>query len=127
MINGKIVCIRVSRHYYEEKPWAYIGKVRQFSENWVGIEAKAISVARGQTTSIEIDEEFQAFLIPRESIASIRVLPDKFDLSTIQVDLTNTRLNVLIEGAAPCFVGDVLAPGAAVAEARMGRLGRGAV
>ncbi|HIJ64420.1 MAG TPA: hypothetical protein HPP77_00610 [Candidatus Hydrogenedentes bacterium] len=112
MISDKIVCLRVKRGFYEEKPWAYVGKVRQFSENWVAIDARGIYVFRTQTMSIEVDQEVRGFVIPRESIASIRVLPDDFDRKSIQVDLADSKLRMLVKGAPDCFIGDVAAGGA---------------
>ena len=109
MIDGKIVCLRTKRSFYEEKPWAYIGKVRQFSENWVAMDARGVYVFRGQTMSIEVDKEPQGFLIPRENVASIRVLPDNFDRKSIQVDLTDSKLTVLVKGTSDCYIGDVMA------------------
>ena len=109
MINGKIVCLRLRRSFYEDKPWAYVGKVRQFTENWIAIDARGIYVFRTQTMSIEVDEEVRGFVIPREGIASIRVLPDNFDRKSIQVDLTDSKLSILVKGGPNCYVGDVMA------------------
>lgn len=45
-----------------------------------------------------IDEEVRTLVFPRESIFSIRILPDDFDLENIQIVVHNRRLDLVVDG-----------------------------
>lgn len=97
MIEGKIVKIRFKKYFQEQKLWVFIGKVLKFTENWIMVEGKGIVVVKGQVKPVDVDEEKRIILVPRENIAHIRILPDNFDVESIEIVEKGLRLFVKVK------------------------------
>lgn len=97
MIEGKIVKIRFKKYFQEQKLWVFIGKVLKFTENWIMVEGKGIVVVKGQVKPVDVDEEKRVILVPRENIAHIRILPDNFDVDSIEILEKGLRLFVKVK------------------------------
>lgn len=97
MIEGKIVKIRFKKYFQEQKSWVFIGKVLKFTENWIMVEGKGIVVVKGQVKPVDVDEERRIILVPRENIAHIRILPDNFDVDSIEILEKGLRLFVKVK------------------------------
>ena len=106
MIAGKMVRIRLRRNFVEQRLGVFIGKVVEFTENWVTVEGKGIIILKGQARLADVDEEPRVIMIPRENIAHIRILPDSFDISEILVEARGFRIYVLVDGAPDTAIGE---------------------
>ena len=98
MLTGKFVKIRFRRYFADQKQWIFIGKVVEFTENWISVEGKGIVIFKGRPDPVDIDEAPRTLVIPRGTIAHIRVLPDDFDLDVIKTKSSKLRLYVEVEG-----------------------------
>ncbi|MCM8818439.1 MAG: hypothetical protein NC915_03050 [Candidatus Omnitrophica bacterium] len=107
MIEGKIVKIRFKKFFLEQKLWVFIGKVLKFTENWIMVDGKGIVVIKGKLTPVDIDKEKRIILIPRDSIAHIRVLPDNFDLEKIEVIEKDLRLFVKVKDGPDTSISEI--------------------
>lgn len=107
MIKDRNVRIKMKKHFKEQRPWSYVGKVTAFSENWIVLEARGIMLSRAQSTGVEIDKHASAFMLPRENIESIRILPDSFDIKNLSVTTDGQQLLLNVEKAANAFLGEL--------------------
>jgi len=106
MLEGKMVKIRFRRYFADQKQWIFVGKVVEFTENWVTVNGKGIVVFKGRKEPVDIDQEPRMLMIPRENIAHIRLLPPDFDLTNIRVDIRNMRMYVKVPGAPDTSIGE---------------------
>jgi len=91
MIQGRKVKIRFKTFYAEQRHWVFVGRVEQFSESWVMVTGRGIVSLKGQVKPADVDPEDRTLVIPRENIAHIRILPDSFDATSIQLTSRGTR------------------------------------
>ena len=98
MLKGKVVKIRFKRNFADQKLWVFIGKVLEFSNYWISVEGRGLVIFKGRQQPVDIDDEPRLLVIPRETIAHIRVLPDDFDYRNIQTKSKGFRLYVDIPG-----------------------------
>jgi len=110
MIKGKMVKARFKRYFSGQCLWVFVGKVLEYSENWVQIEGKGLVFNLGQVSlksPIEIDNEIRILIIPRENIAHIRVLPDNFDLTSIETERKGFRYYISVKDGPDASLGEV--------------------
>jgi len=107
MLKGKNVRVRLRRNFEEQKPWVFVGKVDQMSENWLALTGKGILIIRGKTRPVEIDDELRQMVIPRDNIANVRVLPDDFGLDEIEVFHEGIRVGIGVKGAPNTWIGEL--------------------
>jgi len=107
MLKGKMVRIRQRRYFPEQKLWAFVGNVTDFSENWVCLEGKGIVVVRGKSVPAEIDEAPRPLMIPRDNIANIRILPHDFDLDHIEICFEGIKVGIKVKGAPDTWISEV--------------------
>jgi hypothetical protein len=107
MIEGKIVKVRFKKFFEEQRLWVFIGKVIKFTENWVMMEGKGIIVSKGKITPVDVDKELRTLLIPRENIAHIRVLPDDFDITNLEIESTGVRYFIKVKGGPHTSIGEL--------------------
>lgn len=105
MIKDRFVRVKLKKQYHEEKAWNYVGKVTAFNDHWLVMEAKGVMVTRQNPSGVEVDAKAQAIMVPRENIETVRVLPDNFDMANLRFTTDNQKLVMLVDGAAPAFVG----------------------
>ena len=106
MITGKMVKIRFRRGFPDQKQWVFIGKVLEFTENWVTVEGKAIVLFKGRPEPVDIDAEPRVLMVPRENTAHIRLLPDDFDITTIKTRIKGLRTYVEVPNAPDTSIGE---------------------
>ncbi|MCL5408963.1 MAG: hypothetical protein M1135_02965 [Candidatus Omnitrophica bacterium] len=106
MIKGKMVKVRFKRYFPEQRMWVFVGKVLEFSENWVMVDGRGIITLKGQVKPADIDEKPRAILVPRENIAHIRILPDNFDISKMEIITQGTREYIKVEDGPNTSIGD---------------------
>jgi len=106
MIKDRIVRIKVKRNY-QQRPLNYVGKVTAFNDFWVVLEARAVLVCRAQPNGVQVDKRPSATMVPRDNIESIRVLPDKFNTEDIRVTTEGQQLQMIVEGAPDCYLGEL--------------------
>jgi hypothetical protein len=106
MITGKMVKIRFRRHFPDQKQWVFMGKVLEFTENWVTVEGKAIVLFKGRPEPVDIDAEPRILMVPRENIAHIRLLPDDFDITKIKTKIKGLRTYVKVPNAPDTSIGE---------------------
>jgi len=107
MIVSNIAKIRFKRNFREQSLWVFIGKVLEFTENWIKVEGKGIVVIYGQVNPIDIDDELRVMLVPRENIAHIRLLPDDFDITKIEIERKNNRYFFKVKNAPSASLGEL--------------------
>jgi hypothetical protein len=107
MIKDKMVRVKLRKHFHEQRPMLFVGKVTGFSENWVILHAKGLMLSRSQPNGVQIDAKPSAMLIPRDNIDSIRVLPDSFDLETIKITTDGQQIRMVVESAQDALLGEM--------------------
>jgi len=98
MIIGKMVRVRLRRDFFEQRLWVFVGKVMGFTENWVMIEGKGLTVLQRGELDVEVENELRHVVIPRDNIAIIRVLPDTFDMTNIRTVNKGHKLCLVVDG-----------------------------
>jgi len=106
MITGNMVKIRTKRYFSGQPLWFIVGKVLDSSENWVKVEGKGIGFFHGKVDPVDIDEDMRVLLLPRENIAHIRILPDDFDITNINVERVGFRYYIEVENAPDASLGE---------------------
>ncbi len=98
MLTGKFVKIRFRRYFTDQNLWVFIGRVIEFTENWVTVQGKGIVIFKGRPDPVDIDATQRTLVIPRGTIAHIRVLPDEFDLDNVTTKSSKFRIYIEVEG-----------------------------
>lgn len=98
MLKDKNVKIRFKRHFADQKLWVFIGKVLEFTDCWVTVKGRGLVVFKGRPDPIDIDEDPRVLVIPRETIAHIRVLPDDFEYKDIETKTRGFRVYADVPG-----------------------------
>ncbi|MCM8821698.1 MAG: hypothetical protein NC831_02650 [Candidatus Omnitrophica bacterium] len=106
-LKGKTVKIRFKKYFEEQRLWVFVGKVIEFSENWIMVEGKGLIVSKGKITPVDIDKEIRTLLVPRENIAHIRFLPDDFDISNIEIEERGIRYFIKVKGGPNTSIGEI--------------------
>lgn len=106
-IKGKMVKIRFKKYFEEQRLWVFVGKVLEFTENWIMVEGKGLIVLKGKVTPVDIDEKIRTLLIPRDNIAHIRILPDNFDISNIEIEQTGIRYFIKVKDGPHTSIGEI--------------------
>ena len=107
MIKGYYVRVKLKKHYKEQRPMSFVGKVREFSDVYMVLHGKGIMMVRTHPDGVQIDEEAVDMLIPRENIDNIRVLPEKFDLKNLSITTEGQQLTLVVKGAPDCYLGEL--------------------
>jgi len=107
MIKDRMVRVKLKKFYKEQKPFCFVGKVTAFSEGWVVLEAKGIMLSRAQSNGVQVDSRANPVMIPRESIESIRLLPDNYDINNITVTTEGQQLRLVVDGPRDVFIGEL--------------------
>ena len=107
MIKDRIVRIKLKRQYQEQRPMNYVGKVTHFNDNWVGLEAIGLMIARNQPNHVQIDAHRSATVVPRDNIESIALLPDNFDIKNIRVTTEGQQIQIDVTGAPNIYIGEL--------------------
>ncbi len=106
-LTGKKVKIRFKKYFEEQRLWVFIGKIIRFTENWAMLEGKGLIVSKGKITPVDIDDEVRTLIIPRDNISHIRLLPDDFDVSNIEVEVRGIRYFVKVKGGPHTSIGEI--------------------
>ena len=107
MIKDRIVRVKLKRHYAEQRPMNYVGRVTAFNDFWVAMESTGLMLARHQHNNVQIDAHRGASLIPRDNIESIALLPDDFDVKNIQITTEGQQILIEVPGAANVYIGEM--------------------
>ncbi|MCM8757342.1 MAG: hypothetical protein NC823_02550 [Candidatus Omnitrophica bacterium] len=107
MLKGKMVKIRFRRYYAEQRLWVFIGKVLDFTGDWITVEGKGIIVVKGDVHSPIADEKPRILMIPRDNIAHVRVLPDNFDINRLEFYTRGVRHFIRVPGAPETSIGEI--------------------
>lgn len=107
MIKDRFVRIKMVKRHPNQRPMSYVGKVTAFSENWVVVDGKGIMLNRHEQSGVQIDKISSAMMIPRESIESIRVLPDNFNVEKLSVNTNGQQLVLHVDGQRDAFIGEL--------------------
>jgi hypothetical protein len=107
MIKDKMARIKLKKHFHEQRPYVYVGKIAQFTETWVAVHGKGVMVSRSQPNGVQIDQKASLTLIPRDNIESIRVLPDTYDLNAIRITTDGQQLRLVVEGGLDVFIAEM--------------------
>ena len=107
MLKDRMVRVKLIKHFHEQRPMNYVGKVTGFTDAYVVMEAKGIMLARQQPNGVQIDKMATPQVIPRESIESIRVLPDNFDINNMRVSTEGQQLVLVVDGKRDAHLGEL--------------------
>ncbi len=108
MIKGKMVKVRFKRYFSEQRMWVFVGKVLEFTENWIMLDGRGIITLRGSIKAADIDEKPRVILVPRENIAHIRILPDTFDVLKIEIITKGSREYMKVKDGPDTSIGDAI-------------------
>jgi len=97
MLKGKIVKLRFRRYFADQKLWVLIGKVLDFTENWLIIEGRGLVIFKGRQDPVDVDDEPRVLAVPRDNVSHIRILPDNFDLTNIRTKAERLRIYVEVD------------------------------
>ena len=107
MLKDKMIRVRLSKSHQQQRPLSFVGKCLAFTDFWIAIQGRSIMVTRANKSGVQIDDKLSQHVIPRDSIESIRVLPDDFDLNTMTVTTEGQQLVLPVKGQQPCFIGEI--------------------
>ena len=107
MIKDRIVRVKLKRHYAEQRPMSYVGKVTAFNDFWLAMESTGLLIARNQPNHVQIDKHRGATLIPRDNIETIALLPDNFDVKDIRVTTEGQQIQIEVTGAPNVYIGEL--------------------
>lgn len=107
MLKDRMVRVRLNKSYHEQRPQSFVGKCTGFNNYWVVVEGRGIMVTRSERSGVQLDAKSTVTVIPRNNIESIRVLPDDFDVNTMQITTEGQQLVLAVPGAQPCFIGEI--------------------
>ena len=99
MNTGSMVKIRFKRYFEKQKLWFFVGKVEKFTDAWVTVHGKGIVFDTGHIKPLNIDEDSRSLMIPAVNISHIRLLPDGFDVSKIEAEISGKRWVMKVNGA----------------------------
>ena len=106
MLRERIVRLKLKKHYHEQKPWSYVGKVTAMSDFWIGMEAVGMMLSRQQPNGVQLDKRPSVVVIPRDNIESILVLPDNFDWQNLKVTTDGQQIEIVVDGKRDVFIGE---------------------
>ena len=105
--KGKVVRFSMRHTFQEQRLWVFVGRVIDYSENWLCIEGKGLIVLKRAGISVEIDDECRKLMLPRETINVIRILPDDFDVDNIEAINEGHKLCLKVNGAPNATIADM--------------------
>ncbi len=106
MIKDRIVRIKLKKYFQHHRPINYIGKVTAYSDDWIILDARMVLLSRNQPNGVQIDKKSSATMLARDSIESIRILPDDFDCTNIIITTEGQQLQIEVKGAGNAFIGE---------------------
>ncbi len=107
MLKDRLVRIKLRKSFREQRPLSYVGRVTAFNDFWVVMAGKMVMVCRNQSKGVQVDAKAAHFVIPRDSIESIAVLPDAFDLNEIEVTTDGQQFKMVVKGGIDCYLGEL--------------------
>lgn len=107
MIKDKIARVKLKKHFGEQRPMSYVGKVTAFNDFWVAMEAVGILIARNQPNNVQIDKHRIAVLVPRDNIESIVLLPDGFDIKAMKISTEGQQIQIVVSNGPGVYVGEL--------------------
>ena len=107
MLKDRIVRIKLKKHFKEQRPISYVGKVTSMNDYWVVVDARALMLNRHESVGVQSDKKNNAIVIPRDNIESIRVLPDSFDAANLRFTTDGQQLRMIVDGALDCYIGEL--------------------
>jgi len=107
MIKDRVVRVKLKKHFHEQRPISYLGKITAFNDNWLVIEARMLMLVRSQPSGVQADPKPSAIMVPRENIESIRVLPDNFNLEDLRFTTEGQQLRLIVDGQRDCYLGEL--------------------
>lgn len=107
MLKDRLARVKLKKHYHEQRPRSYVGRVTGFSNYWVVMEGRGIMLARAQSNGVQVDAKATHVVIPRDNIDHIQVLPDAFDMKNIQFTTEGQQVVMLVPNAQSCFLGEI--------------------
>jgi len=107
MLKDRLVRLKMRKFYREQRPVSYVGKVTAFSDFWITVAGKMIMVCRNQPKGVQVDPKPAYYVIPRDAIESICVLPDTTDLSEIEVATDGQQFKMVVKGGTDCYLGEL--------------------
>ena len=107
MLKDRLVRVKLRKSFKEQRPLSYVGRVTGFNDFWVVISAKMVMVCRNQSKGVQVDARPANYVIPRDSIESICVLPDSFDLNEIEVATDGQQFKMVVKGGTDCYLGEL--------------------
>jgi len=107
MIVGKMVRLRLRRDFFEQRLWVFVGKVLGFTESWIMIEGKGLTVLQRGQLDVDVENELRTVLIPRDNVAIIRVLPDDFDMTCIRTINKGHKLCLVVDGGPDATIAEM--------------------
>jgi hypothetical protein len=107
MLKDRMVRVKLRKFFREQRPVSYVGKVTAFNDFWVVLSGKMVMVCRNQSKGIQLDAKPSHYVIPRDSVESICVLPDTFDVNDIEVTTDGQQFKMVVKNGTDCYLGEL--------------------
>ncbi len=107
MLKDRMVRAKLRKSFREQRPISYVGKVTAFNDYWVVLAGKMVMVCRNQSKGVQVDAKPANYVIPRDGIESIAVLPDTFDINEIEVMTDGQQFKMIVKNGTDCFLGEL--------------------
>jgi len=107
MLKDRMVRVKMIKRFTEQRPVSYVGKCREYLDNWILVEGRMVMLCRHQPNGVQIDKAVSVFMLPRENVDNIRVLPEKFDIGNMKVTTEGQQIQLMVEGAADVMLGEM--------------------
>ena len=105
MFKGEKVKIRLKRIVPEQKIRVFIGKILDMNNDWLKVEGKFYTMAKGERKP-RVDEQEKALGIPRGNINIIRILPQNLDLDNLNYTIKDNRLMIHVGERQPVSISE---------------------
>jgi hypothetical protein len=107
MLKDRMVRLKMRKFFREQRPLSYVGKVTAFNDFWVVVQGKMMMVCRNQSKGVQVDTKLANYVIPRDGVESICVLPDSFDINDIEVTTDGQQFKLVVKNGTDCYVGEL--------------------
>ena len=84
-----------------------MGKVTSFNDFWLVLAGKMVMVCRNQSKGVQVDAKPANYVIPRDNVEAICVLPDTFDINDIEATTDGQQFKLIVKNGSDCYLGEL--------------------
>jgi hypothetical protein len=107
MLKDRFVRVKMRKSFREQRPISYVGKVTAFNDFWLVLAGKMVMVCRNQSKGVQVDAKPANYVIPRDNVEAICVLPDTFDINDIEATTDGQQFKLIVKNGTDCYLGEL--------------------